>query len=85
MTSNLEKILLTEIGHLYQNADDYNVQIHVGQENNAQIFLAHSVILRARSPYFRAALSVNWAKTDGNIIILKKPNISPNVFEIILK
>ncbi|CAG8756258.1 2294_t:CDS:2, partial [Acaulospora morrowiae] len=85
MVSNLEKILLTNIGQLYQNADDYNVQIYVGQEPNIQMFRAHSVILRTRSAYFRAALSEIWAKTDGNMITLRKPNISPIVFDAILK
>ncbi|CAG8474308.1 14116_t:CDS:2 [Cetraspora pellucida] len=87
MALDLEKILLRDISQLFQDADDYNVQIHVGQEPNIRIFKAHSVILRARSSYFRAALSVNWARTDPNsaMITLKKPNISPIVFEIILK
>ncbi|CAG8765076.1 33996_t:CDS:2 [Gigaspora margarita] len=82
----LEKTLLRDIGQLFQDADDYNVQIHVGQAPNIRIFKAHSVILRARSSYFRAALSVNWARTDPSnaMITLKKPNISPNVFELIL-
>ncbi|CAG8447512.1 5184_t:CDS:1, partial [Dentiscutata heterogama] len=86
MALDLEKLLLRDIGQLFQDADDYNVQILVGQAPNIRIFKAHSVILRARSFYFRAALSVNWARTDPSnaMITLKKPNISPIVFELIL-
>ncbi len=79
------QILLMDIGRLYKDADDYNVNIQIGEESNFEIFKAHSIILRARSPYFRVALSNNWAKKDGDIINFKKPNIVPNVFRIILK
>ncbi|GBC24811.2 BTB/POZ protein [Rhizophagus irregularis DAOM 181602=DAOM 197198] len=50
-----------------------------------EIFKAHSVILRARSYYFRSAFSSNWAKKEGDFYIFKKPNVTPIVFKIILK
>ncbi|CAI2180809.1 6264_t:CDS:2 [Funneliformis geosporum] len=81
----LDKILVRDIGRLYEDSDDCNVQIQVGHGSNVRIFKAHSVILRARSSYFRAALSSNWARKDGDYMILHQPNISPVVFEIILK
>ncbi|RIB19416.1 hypothetical protein C2G38_2245168 [Gigaspora rosea] len=86
MTNYLEKFLMRDISKLYQNADDYNVIIYVGEEHNVSIFKAHSVILRARSSYFHAALSSKWAKKDdhGECYILRKPNISPEVFQILL-
>jgi hypothetical protein len=62
-----------------------DVIIQVGQEPFIKEFRVHSLILRTRSLYFRYALSNTWAKTKGNYIIFRKPNISPNVFEIILK
>ncbi|GES77040.1 hypothetical protein GLOIN_2v1624336 [Rhizophagus clarus] len=62
-----------------------DVVIQVGQEPFIREFRVHSLILRTRSLYFRYALSNTWAKTKGNYIIFRKPNISPNVFEIILK
>ena len=43
------------------------------------------IILSARSDYFKAALSSRWAKRENGIIIFDKPNISPPVFEILLK
>src|SRR5436190_21206104 len=62
-----------------------DVIIQVGQEPTIREFRVHSLILRTRTLYFRCALSNTWAKTKGNYLIFRKPNISPNVFEIILK
>jgi hypothetical protein len=70
---------------LYLDSDDYDVTIKVGEGINIKSFKAHSNILRSRSSYFRAALSTNWVKKEDNIIYFDKPNISPEVFEIILK
>jgi hypothetical protein len=77
--------LLRDISNLYDKADDYNVKIQIGEDSEMEIFKAHSVILRARSNYFRSAFSSNWAKKEGDFYIFKKPNVSPIVFQIILK
>ncbi|CAG8535256.1 8293_t:CDS:2 [Ambispora leptoticha] len=78
--------LSNDFGHLLDEGDDYNVIVHAGEEPNDRTFLAHSVVLRARSPYFRRALSKEWARTEKNgMIVFKKPNISHSVFQIILK
>jgi hypothetical protein len=81
----LSDTLLRDLGNLYDKADDYNVKIQVGEDSEMEIFKAHSVILRARSNYFRSAFSSNWAKKEENIYIFKKPNVTPIVFQIILK
>jgi hypothetical protein len=81
----LSNSLLRDLNRLYCDADDYDVIIQVGEETDIQDFKAHSNILRIRSTYFNAALSSNWVKKDGNIIVFKKPNIKPNTFRIILK
>ncbi|CAB4480743.1 unnamed protein product [Rhizophagus irregularis] len=59
--------------------------IIVGDEKNEKTFQAHSVILRARSPYFKRALSNDWARKEDGSTVFTKPNVSPAVFEIILK
>ena len=82
---NLSETLLKEIGDLFDEADDYNVKIEVGEESEMEIFKAHSVILRARSTYFRSAFSSNWAKKEKDYFIFKKPNITAIVFQIILR
>ncbi|CAG8561361.1 758_t:CDS:2 [Acaulospora morrowiae] len=85
MSTILTRVLLQDLAQLFAEADDHNVVINVGQGAESENFKAHSVILRARSPYFRTALSKNWAKKEGDFLIFNKPNITPNVFRIILK
>ncbi|CAB4405367.1 unnamed protein product [Rhizophagus irregularis] len=68
--------------NLLEKADDHNVLIEVGQ---GKTFRAHSSILRARSEYFHTALSNDWLRKEGDMIIFKKPNISYNAFNIILR
>ncbi|RIB14758.1 hypothetical protein C2G38_2194101 [Gigaspora rosea] len=85
MTSDFLIGLSRDLDALLQNGDDYNVLIHVGEEPDKKSFKVHSAILRARCPYFRAALSNNWAKKEENLIVFRKSNISPSVFDLILK
>lgn len=77
--------LLQDIARLFTEADDYDVLLEVGGINDRETIEAHSVILRTRSPYFKAALSSNWVKKENGKIIFTKPNISPIVFKKILK
>ncbi|CAB5378636.1 unnamed protein product [Rhizophagus irregularis] len=77
--------LFQDLTQLFTEADDYNVKIEVGEGSEKEIFKAHSVILRARSPYFKAALSSTWVRKVDDMIIFSKPNISPKVFKKILK
>ena len=74
-----------DFSNLLENSEDYNVKIIVGEEPNIKEFKAHSLILSSRSIYFKSALSSQWAKKEGGIIIFNKPNISPSVFEILIK
>ncbi|GBC02013.1 hypothetical protein RclHR1_04410006 [Rhizophagus clarus] len=75
VTNDYEKLLETGEG--------YDVIIYVGE--NEKEFHAHSIILRIRSEYFRAAFSKNWAEKKDVMFIFKKPNIKPNMFQIILR
>ena len=70
---------------LLNDTDDYNVVIQVGKNQNTKEFRAHSVILRARSPYFKSAFSADLITRENNTIMFNKPNITPAVFDIILK
>jgi len=78
-------ILSRDFDILLDDADDYNVAIYAGKEPETKVLGAHSVILRARSSFFRQALSSEWATKKDNLIVLKKPSISPDVFKIILR
>ena len=67
---------------MYDNPD---VLIHVGEGDNAKDFYAHKNILTKRSLYFNAALSNTWARVEGDKMVLRKPNVSPRVFEMLLR
>jgi len=85
MTFEFFPRLSQNFSQLLDDADDYNVIIKVGKNQNTKEFRAHSNILRARSPYFKRALSQNWVKKKNDIINFSKPNISPTAFEMIIR
>ncbi|RGB42269.1 hypothetical protein C1646_751167 [Rhizophagus diaphanus] len=70
---------------LFETDEGYDVIIYVGENENVKKLHAYSNILRIRSQYFRTALSDKWAKKKDGKFILEKPNISPNIFKIILR
>lgn len=75
----------SKIGKLLEDDDDeYNTIICVGEEPNIKHFKAHSIILRAISPYFRNAFK-NSIKREGDMIYIEKSNILPSIFEVILR
>ena len=77
--------LSQDLSLMLNDADDHNLIIQAGENKNVKEFRAHSSILRARSPYFKSALSSDGITKKNNMIEFKKPNINPTVFEIILK
>jgi hypothetical protein len=86
ITNELLDSLSDSLKQLYETGEDYNVIIEVGKDlNDIKSFKAHSSILRARSIYFQSALSNNWATIKDNIIYFNKPNISPIIFDVILR
>ncbi|GBB99915.1 hypothetical protein RclHR1_03680010 [Rhizophagus clarus] len=85
MTSIFHSGLSKDFSSILYDSDDFNVTIQVGENKNMKKFLAHSVILRARSSYFKSAFSANWILKEDNMILFNKPNITPTVFELILK
>ena len=78
LSSDYERLFETELG--------YDVIIYAGEEPNVKEIHAHSNILCIRSEYFRGAFSNEWAeKNQDGKFIFKKPNISPHLFDIILR
>ncbi|POG59383.1 hypothetical protein GLOIN_2v1487871 [Rhizophagus irregularis DAOM 181602=DAOM 197198] len=75
LSNDYEKLFETEIG--------YDVIIYAGEEQYVKEIHAHSNILSIRSQYFRSAFSNEWAEKKDGKFILKKPNISPQLFNII--
>jgi hypothetical protein len=63
----------------------YDITIEVGEDPNVKIFRAHMIILYYRSPFLRRTLSSNKKNDNGVLAHIKLPNISPEIFMIILK
>ena len=84
MTSMFHSSLSKDLS-LKLNDDDFDVIIQVGKDKNTKEFRAHSVILQECSPYFESAFSSNWVTKKDNMIIFNKPNVTPIVFDMILK
>jgi hypothetical protein len=77
LSNDYEKLFETEIG--------YDVIIYVGEEPNVKEIHSHSNILCIRSQYFRDTFSNERAEKKEGKFILRKPNISPHLFNIILR
>ncbi|UZO04951.1 uncharacterized protein OCT59_025312 [Rhizophagus irregularis] len=69
---------------LLKDDEYYDITIEVGEDPNVKIFRAHMNILCYRSSYFRRALASN-KKKDNVLAHIKFPNISPEIFQIILR
>ena len=77
--------LVNDLTNLLNESDLYDVEIKIGADKDVKIFKAHSNILKARSSYFKVALSSNWVKrSEDGMILFEKDNISPRVFEVLL-
>uniref|UniRef100_U9TCS0 BTB domain-containing protein n=1 Tax=Rhizophagus irregularis (strain DAOM 181602 / DAOM 197198 / MUCL 43194) TaxID=747089 RepID=U9TCS0_RHIID len=70
---------------LFENKKGYDVIIYAGENENLKEIHAHSLILRTRSQYFNTTFCNNLVKKENGKFIFKKPNISSNLFEIILR
>ena len=70
---------------ILEDNEYYDITIEVGKDPYVKIFRAHMVILNYRSPYLRRILSTNKKKNDGTLTHIKLSNISPEIFQIILR
>ncbi|EXX54210.1 uncharacterized protein OCT59_025937 [Rhizophagus irregularis] len=72
---------------ILEDNEYYDITIEVGNDPYVKIFRAHMVILNYRSPYLRRILSTNSNKNknDGILTHIKLPNVSPEIFQIILR
>ena len=66
--------------------DEYcDITIEVGQDPDVKVFRAHKNILCYRSPYLRRDLTSKKRNNDGVLTHLRLSNVSPEIFQIILK
>ena len=70
---------------LLEDGEYYDIAIEVGEDSNVKIFRAHMNILCYRSPYLRRTLAFNRKNNDNVLSHIKLPNVSPEIFQIILE
>jgi hypothetical protein len=70
---------------ILEDNEYYDITIEVGEDPNVKIFRAHIIILCYRSPFLRRTLASNKKNGNGALAHIKLPNISPEIFRIILK
>ena len=70
---------------ILEDDEYYDITIEIGKDPNVKIFRAHVIILCYRSPFLRRTLTSNKKNNDGGLTHIKLPNISPEIFQIILK
>ena len=70
---------------LLKDDEYYDVTIEVGEDPNVKIFRAHMNILCYRSPYLRRTLASNKKNNDNVLAHIRLSNISPEIFQIILR
>ena len=85
MSDKLLTKLSQNLLEILNDKEYYDTTIEVGDDPNVKVFRAHMVILNYRSPYLRRILSTNKKKNDGTLTHIKLPNISPKIFQIILR
>ncbi|CAG8462841.1 13710_t:CDS:2 [Acaulospora morrowiae] len=88
MTINLLEILSKDYRTLLETGDFADIIIKVNDETLLQ---AHSLVLKARSSYFRAKLATGCSNEDIEhgkqklrVVSFNKPNISPKLFSVLL-
>jgi hypothetical protein len=85
MSTKFLKELSKDYENLFEIELGYDVIIYAGEEPNVKEFHVHSNILCIRSQYFRSAFSNEWAEKKDGKFIFRKPNISPQLFNIIFR
>ena len=85
MQQELYLPVLNNLENLFKSKKNYDVIIQAGEENNKKEIYAHSFILCCQSNYFDTAFSTNLAEKKNGTHIFKKPNISPNALESIIR
>ena len=70
---------------ILEDDEYYDITIEVGKDPNVKIFRAHMIILCYRSPFLLRNLASNEKKNNDSLAHIKLPNISPEIFQLILK
>ena len=82
---DLSSGLLSDLGKLYGSGKHTDISISVGREPENKIFLAHAVVLCARSAYFESKLTENAESTNDIQQVMAFEDVTPACFEICLR
>ncbi|KAF9159057.1 hypothetical protein DFQ26_006947, partial [Actinomortierella ambigua] len=74
-------LLQRNFGRLVNNDTQHDVKFFVGKDEVVRF--GHTLILSAQCPYFAAAFQAHWKEASEGVF--RKPNIEPEVFDIILQ
>jgi hypothetical protein len=85
MTKEFFSCLSQNYIEILEDDEYYDTTIEVGEDPNVKVFRAHMIILYYRSPFLRRTLSSNKKGDNGVLAHIKLSNISPEIFQIILK
>ena len=77
---DLSLSVLSDYEKVYESGQYTDIAINVGKEPNNKIFTAHELVLRIRSAYFENQLNGNEQQAIMNL-----EDITPNIFEILLR
>ncbi|GBB88261.1 hypothetical protein RclHR1_01480026 [Rhizophagus clarus] len=77
--------LSKDLTKLLDNKKNYDFIVNVDKNVNRKAFYLHSIILETRSAYFEDVLSNGLVKKENNTFILDFPDISVNVFNILVR
>jgi hypothetical protein len=79
------KSVTKALGKLLKTKVNCDVIIYVGEKPDYREFHVNSKVLRSKSDYFKKVLSAkDIEKKDGNYVI-RKPTVTPQVFDVIFK
>ncbi|RHZ51836.1 hypothetical protein Glove_469g39 [Diversispora epigaea] len=82
MTNQFYDHLSNDLAQLLKSGFNYDVSIEVEEVVNT--YKVHSIILQSRSPYFKKKFDkINF--NESHVKVLKLPNISVKVFNVIIK
>ena len=84
--ANLVSVLSSDYEKLYESGKYTDVSIHVGKEPNNKIFLAHTLVLYTRSPYFENNFTGNTEMPETvQKTAMTFEDVTPDVFELLLR
>ena len=83
MTTQFYDHLSNDLTQLFESGVNCDISIEVGKEE-INIYKVHSIILQSRSPYFKKKFD-EITFNENHDKVLKLPNISVKVFNVITK